>query len=49
LSVADGRHISQDDVTLCLYIAAIAMPEARSQGLRVAAALPIDPEKTVEA
>jgi hypothetical protein len=49
LSVADGRHISQGDVTLCLYIAAIAVPEARSQALRVAAAPPTDPEKTVEA
>jgi hypothetical protein len=36
-------------VTLRLYIAVVAVPEARSQALRVAAALSIDPEKTVEA
>lgn len=36
-------------MTLCLYIAVVAVPEARSQALRVVAALPIDPEKTVEA
>jgi hypothetical protein len=41
--------ISPDDMTLCLYIAVIGVPEARRHMMRVGGARPIDPEKTVEA